>query len=408
MSPTTLTQSAYLEPMRTQACLPRLLYVGDVAVEGTAAGSALLYRLLQNYPAEYLHIVEGSIWKSKTSSRLPNVRYDVFHDGSHRLLHTRLNKFYAAWLFLIAGLRLNALLSLVREFKPEAILTVTHGYSWISASYLAEHLKLPLHLVCHDDWNTVNSLPSSMKRIGERYFRKVYRSAQSRLCVSPYMAENYERQYGVTGRVLYPSRATDVPEFECPADISTSPRRPLTFAYAGSIYSDGYAVLLASLATILYTRNCQLLIYSALTDQAIKRYNFEKENIIIRQPIPSNKLITTLREEADVLFVPMDFDVANKTNMEMSFPSKLTDYTSVGLPLFICGPPYCSAVRWAQENPGIADVISEFNLKTIAEAVSRLESSAYRFSLASNALAKGHEFFSHSKVFSLFYDALTT
>ena len=103
----------------------------------------------------------------------------------------------------------------------------------------------------------------------------------------------------------------------------------------------------------------------------------------------------------------MDFDIAHKSNMQAGFPSKLTDYTAIGLPLLICGPPYCSAVRWAKENPGTAEVVSEFNLEVIAKAVSRLENPDHRLSLASKVLAKGREFFSHSEVVNLFYAALT-
>ena len=39
------------------AALPRLLYIGDVAVADTMGGPALLYRLLQFYPAHKLTVV---------------------------------------------------------------------------------------------------------------------------------------------------------------------------------------------------------------------------------------------------------------------------------------------------------------------------------------------------------------
>ena len=46
--------------------LPRLLYVGDVPVEASYHGSALIYRLLQRYPVERLRIVEGNIFPAGT------------------------------------------------------------------------------------------------------------------------------------------------------------------------------------------------------------------------------------------------------------------------------------------------------------------------------------------------------
>ena len=56
--------------------LPRLCYIGDVPVEASYHGSALLYRLLQEYPAQNLVIVEQSLQRSLPTRRLANVRYE--------------------------------------------------------------------------------------------------------------------------------------------------------------------------------------------------------------------------------------------------------------------------------------------------------------------------------------------
>ena len=94
------------------------------------------------------------------------------------------------------------------------------------------------------------------------------------------------------------------------------------------------------------------------------------------------------REEVDVLFVPMSFDPTDRPNMETGFPSKLTDYTSVGVPLLIYGPAYCSAVRWAGNNPGVAEVVDDENPKALTEALCRLAASpAHRIALGDAGLA---------------------
>ena len=82
-----MTQSGLTDVSPTN--LPRLVYVGDVAVEATVAGSTLLYRLLQTYPTERLLIVEGNLWRSKLEKRLPRVRYESFKVGTERILRTR-------------------------------------------------------------------------------------------------------------------------------------------------------------------------------------------------------------------------------------------------------------------------------------------------------------------------------
>src|ERR1041385_4358441 len=132
--------------------LPRLLYVGDVAVESSVGGMALLHRLLQGYPVERLYIVESNLTRSCPQRRLAEVKYGELCVGKPSLFHTRLNPLYSALLYLTASARAKKLHPLIRRFKPEAVLTVAHGFSWLTAAALARSFQLPLHLIIHDDW----------------------------------------------------------------------------------------------------------------------------------------------------------------------------------------------------------------------------------------------------------------
>jgi hypothetical protein len=390
--------------------LPRLLYVGDVPVTATLAGAALVYRLLQEYPVAKLRIVQSDLWssvpewgKGDHGKRLPNVPYETLRVGTERLLRSRAAIVYAPYLQLSAPWRSHKLRGLMRDYQPEAILTVAHGYTWITAARLAKQYKVPLHLIVHDDWPTCHHLPPIFQNLVDRQFGKVYRQAQTRLCISPYMVEVYEKRYGVRGSVLYPSRAADAIDFGEPSPTSEKICTAPVFAYAGSINSGGYAERLRSLATVLEPLNGKLLIYSRLSKAAAGNLGLDRPNIIIHPVIPSNELIIELRETADALFVPMDFD-EHSLAMEINFPSKLTDCTSTGLPLLICGPPNCSAVRWAKENPGVAEVVDDLSLEVLAEATARLVGSPpRRFELAAIALEKGREYFSHESVTRKFY-----
>jgi hypothetical protein len=387
--------------------LPRLLYIGDVPVESTVAGSALLYRLLQEYPVDRLCIVEGNIAKSQLQNRLPDVDYQTLSVGYERLLRSRLVFLYTSYLFLTAKWRSRQLNKIIKTFKPEAILTVAHGLSWITAAELARKNKLPLHLIVHDEWTSFIAVLPPLKSLATEVFGNIYRQANSRLCVSPYMKEFYKNQYGIEGDVLYPSRAKDIPVFEKPHDKSKKDS-PLVFAYAGSIHSKAYAESLVAVASILEKLGDNLVIYSQLNQLSIEQLGLNRPNIITRSLIPSNKLIYTLREEADVLFLPMSFEAEDRSNSEMSFPSKLTDYTAIGLPLLIWGPVYCSAVVWAKANPDVAEVIENQDIKYLSDSIKRLNKSLeYRCKLATNALNVGLNYFSHYNVVSIFYRFIT-
>src|SRR5437763_142343 len=171
--------------------LPRLLYLGDVPVEASYHGSALLYRLLQTYPVDRLTVIEAGIEASMPERRLVGVDYHAVPLPLSRLQTTRFAPWYAAACLRTARRRAGRLENLARMPRPEAILTVAHGYSWVAAAELARRLELPLHLVCHDEW----ARAGAMQPWKDLVFRAQYRSAASRLCVSPFMAREYARRY---------------------------------------------------------------------------------------------------------------------------------------------------------------------------------------------------------------------
>lgn len=390
--------------------LPRLLYVGDVPVASTVAGAALLYRLLQGYPASQLHIVEGNLWiealESKPETRLPKVAYETLKVGSMRLLKSRFSSVYSNLLHLSAGRKAHLLDRIVDEFQPEAILTVGHGFSWLTAAKLAERFGLPLHFSVHDDWPRYNNLSKLMQSRIDSDFGAVYRQAQSRLCVSPFMEEDYRKRYGVAGHVVYVSRAENSPEFDDIPDRCKSKDSPLVCAFAGSINSGAYARSLATLAEVLQTIDGKLLIYSSLTQESIRNNRLDTANITVRSLIPFKELISELRHEADVLFVPMSFEKWDRANMEIAFPSKLADYTATGLPLLIFGPFYCSAVCWARDNPGVAEIVDQQDASALNNAIGKLADAKYRGVLGQKSLEIGRQFFSHPAVTQQFYQVL--
>ena len=243
--------------------LPKLLYVGDVPVESTVAGSALVYRLLQKYPVDKLFIVEGNTHISSLNTRLKQVDYQVLKVGNQRLINSRLNAIYSSYLFLTARQRGSQLTAIIKEFKPEAILTVAHGFSWLTAAELAKVYQLPLHLIVHDDLPSYIPGLNQLKTRVHRQFADVYRQAKSRFCVSPYMEQHYQDKYGIRGSVLYPSRAADVISFDTPPQKKHNNHQSLTFAYAGSINTLGQAKTLVDLASIIQKFNSRLIIYSA-------------------------------------------------------------------------------------------------------------------------------------------------
>jgi hypothetical protein len=400
--------SAYLSPAAAsadsqKADLPRLLYIGDVRVQSTASGSALLYRLLADYPADRLRVMESNLQPAAAQARIPGVRYDDFFLAFTRILLTRFEGAYRRRLLVGApGLGRRIVRRLARDpWKPEAVLTIGHGATWLAAAEVARRLQIPLHLIVHDDVFLISRVQNVFRQQCDERLGQVWRQAASRLCISPGMAEKYQAQFGIPGEVLYPSRAPGAPEFEQPPERVTRQAKSLNFVFAGSIENFTYIDLVAALSAAVGQRGHKLTLFTNLKPENAARHGLMAAHFEIRPMVPFKELIHLLREQADVLYVPMSFSDTERANTELSFPSKLTDYTAAGLPLLICAPPYSSVGRWAKQYPLSAEIIEDID--ALPAAVERLEDPAHRQKLAAGAIAAGDACFSHQHVLDIFH-----
>ena len=207
--------------------------------------------------------------------------------------------------------------------------------------------------------------------------------------------------------MLYPSRSADSPQYDVAPERLSRDIKTFTCAFAGTINSGGVVSALQRLARSLEPLGGLLLIYGPLTTKIARTSGLAAANIELAGLLPSGRLMDALRESADALFVPMSFDAADRNSMEISFPSKLTDYSAVGLPLLIYGPPYCSAAQWAAENVGVAEVVTEESEGALSAALSRLaHDPLHRITLAQKALAVGENYFSHKTASEAFLAAI--
>lgn len=388
--------------------LPRLLYISDVSVDSTSCGAALIYRLLENYPADRLLIVEKAHGPSLPEYRLRNVCYKRLSIGSAvRWQNTRFSSWAASWLTVTASTAVNQLRPLLGGFDPQCVLTVICGYSWLTAAQFAREAKLPLHVIVHDDW-FATPMASWLKRWRHRQFAKVYKQAMSRLCVSPYMEAEYRERYCVSGQVLYPSRAKICPSFDRVPRTYAKKQGALIGAYAGNV-QPSYACLIVALAKCLEKQGGYLMLFGAHSTKELRALGLNRAAVLPQGFVPSEELVCRLRNEGDFLFVPMSFDSgAIACNMRLGFPSKLADYTATGLPLLICGPHYCSAVRWAKAYAPVAEVVTSFTTEEINQAVLRLQSLHHRERLGQASLSIGRQLFSHGAALEIFYSSLQT
>ena len=386
--------------------LPALLYVGDVPVESTYHGSALLHRLLAGYPTGKLTILETGP-TSRAARRLANAEYASYPIGQPRWLNTRFHPQAVVW-YSQRGTRIAPKVAAsLNGTQYDAILTVVHGFGWLAAARMAEKRKVPLHLIVHDDWPRAANVPQTFRGWLDKRFARVFSQAQSRMCVSPSMQRDYQNRYGARAEVIYPSRVAGLPQFSDPPERVARNDHQFTIAFAGTINSSGYTRALIALHDALTEVDGRLLIFGPLTREQAARTGLDLPNITVGGLLNWPELMRRLRDEVDALFVPMSFDESERSNMEMAFPSKLADCTAVGLPLLIYGPGYCSAVRWAKENAGVAEVVEAQD--GLGGVVQRLASDAERrLTFGKRALEVGEKYFAHEAVQAVFNRAIVS
>ncbi|TWU16985.1 glycosyltransferase [Allorhodopirellula heiligendammensis] len=384
--------------------LPKLLYIGDVPVENSYHGSALLYRLLEDYPAGRLMIYECG-QHSDPSRRLVAAEYRHKAYPLTRLRNSRFSRMHASFLVRYISYQAAKTTQAISRFQPDAILTVGHGYSWMLADQVAKRLNIPLHFIVHDDVPELIHLHASVKRLYQHRFRNAYRDAKSRLCVSPYMVDAYKQRYGAEGAVLYPGRSKQVSEipYRTPSNTKNS---KLRFAYAGTLNSSGAVQCLNELDSALTCHgvDSEIQLYGPFTEGQARTSGFSSDRAVFGGLIPAQEIVNRLQESADVLFLPLSFSGNDRANMKVHFPSKMTDYTATGLPILVYGPIDASGIMWTRDR--IGSTLTATHRSELPAALTALECVEQRTLLGRRAFEIGRQEFDHAVSFRVLRSSL--
>ena len=382
---------------------PRLAVVSDVVPVRSQGGELLLYRLLRDYPADRLAVVHAPQWPPFEPDRqLPGVRYEAI-DCAPALPAVLRSRWLPVWPVLelaAMGRHARRVAQALGDFRPEAVLSVTDFGLWRAAARLARTRRLPLVLVQHDDLAskmTGNSRKPQYRLtrwLIDRQVGRAYRQAAARFCVSRGMAERHERLYRGRAEVLYPSRGDDSPEPRVRVNPDLIGRPPVV-AFAGALYTVGACELLRQMAGLLAPLGGRLDLYTRATADELRGLDLNRPNVRLAGFFAPPEMAERMSDSAHLLFLPASFLPAEATDVSTLFPSKLADYTAVGLPLLVWGPAYSSAARWAADNPEAARLVADPDPRPVVDAVAGLAADpGLAARLATAALAAGGRDFS--------------
>jgi hypothetical protein len=373
--------------------LPRLLIVSQTVPTTGSGGGVVLCRMLRDYPPERLLVIGPEALA--TGERLP-CRYEWVGRVRDRLYRTRFNRWlHAADAFGLLPHSVGGINRRLRGFQPQVVLTIMEGYLYRTAQQFARRHRIPLAMIIHDRPDLLTGVPAWATASQRRVEAEAYRCAAVRLCVSPEMEAHCRRAYGAPGEVLYPARSPAITPR--PAAESATLREPgvLRLAFAGSL-GLGYGAQLRAMLDTFRAAGAKLYLHGRPGSGTPDLVKAAPDVVIDRGFAPTpEQTWDRVKRDCDAVILPygLDPDPVHRGMYATHFPSKLTDYTALGMPLVIVGPSYAAGVQWALQRPGSALVISDKHPGRLQTELTRLRGLPdWRVQLASGALAAGTVF----------------
>jgi glycosyltransferase involved in cell wall biosynthesis len=379
---------------------PRVLVMGQDLPHLGRAGSIILYRLFEDWPSDKL-LALG-----------PTVEGETRLACSFRLIEPVLGR----WDFSRAARAVRFLRGLgvlrsrmlpLEDWKPQVIVHVLSNLAHSDIAYgFSRKFGIPLVLIVHDDPEDFNQTYPWARSFVRRSFRRAYRHAAARLCVSLELEQALALRYGVSGTVMYPNRSKSL--LPRPAEDSAKLRTPgvLTLGFAGSL-GYGYGPRLQELVPFLRESGSRIRIYGADLPY------LGCDDVLLgegRMRTPEEAW-DRIKRECDAVILPYCYPHhGHETLYRTHFPSKLTEYLALGMPVIVSGPNYATGVRWGMAHSGACQVVTELGRDAWLQCLARLRSESWhRMQLAEGALRAAQcPEFDPVSIEEFFYSLLTT
>lgn len=330
------------------AKLPRVLFSTSEIPQSINAGSMQLFRVLQGYPGDHLLVMGPA---PAPGAQLLPCRYEQVDLLTNRLARTR----WRDWLIGLNALntawepQLARSLSLAREFRPDLVVTVMDKLSYFKHAWaLAARLQVPFMTITMDNPHTFEHAHRFFHGTVDRLLSRIYADAALSVGVSREMAADIDVRFGKPTRAFAFGPPAGIVHRTPEASARLMHPGRLTLGYAGSLglgYEEGIKALLPALERT----DTQLFLYT------------RDQHVVMQHPLvhnrgghPPEELWGLVQAECDALVQPYAREGRMLAVYRTHFPTKISEYCWVGMPILVTGPSDATGIRWAREHPQAA------------------------------------------------------
>ncbi len=322
----------------------KILIIASQIPQTIHAGSLQFYRVLEQFPSENLRAI-GPI--EKEAHQLCKT-YDPFILTT-RFTTTRFCELANSLntIKLLPDISVSKIDELLGEFKPDLVITLmeTLPYSYAAHRYALKK-RLPLLTVSMDKPGDFTRIYQRMKPFQFKRMKSIYKYASVNLGVSFEMAAYLSNTYNIKSDTLYFCPPEGLTARNISAAAKLKNEGELTIGYAGSM-TLGYGKQIESMLTCFEKSDVHLNIYSH------QEPSFKSPCVNYRGKFTQYEVWDKIKDECDAVILPYYFHYGTKETSVYSthFPTKLSEYLTLGMPVIVIGPEWATGMKWAKAHP---------------------------------------------------------
>jgi glycosyltransferase involved in cell wall biosynthesis len=287
--------------------------------------------------------------------------------------------------------------------RPTAIVTILKDIYSIFAAYLSKAWQIPLYVIVHDREELWSNSDLERRWI-RRNYPIVLNQATKIWPVSEELGSFCKVNEATKITTLIPIPEGKNRGFAKWADeFKTSP----VVAYAGSIYPSQVAHF-RSVASKLEKLGGTLLLITPKDRPGILQLLDAFPNIEHREPFAKNSdVIDFLARRASCVLVPYPLNLSEHPWAATCFPSKLVEFSHLGLPIFILAPAGTALGNWAIKH-GWYSYLSDMDEEKLFQMLRRLTEKTEWIEMAKQSQAVAQEEFNPDLIQAQFESELST